>query len=82
MYSKYTKDILFHIYEVLHTHIKIYCYSTFDLNYISFHQIYIYIIMVGLLLKVLIHFSCNYINNMHIQIFFLFRTHALLDKDS
>ena len=37
-----TNDVLLDFY----THIEIYCYSTFDLNYIFYRQIYIYTRMI------------------------------------
>ena len=47
---------VFHIRDVFYTRINIYHYSTFDLNTIFSHQIYIYICLICLMLKFLIHF--------------------------
>ena len=43
--------IYFYIYYVFSSHIGIYRYSTTDLSYIFFHQVYIYIRMIYLLLN-------------------------------
>ena len=45
----------FRLHDAFYTHIDIYCYSATNLNYICFHQIYIYICMIYALLMFLIH---------------------------
>ena len=69
--SKYK---LFHIFDIFYTRTDIYHYSTFDLNYIFYNQIYIRMIHVllilfipGIILKPL-------------KSSLLFRTHTLLNK--
>ena len=53
--SQDSKYNLFHIYEVFYNRTDIYRYSNFDLNYIFYHQIYIYIRMIYALLIFSIH---------------------------
>ena len=72
--------IYIHIYDVFYTRFGLYHYSTFDLDYIFFHQIYIQICMINVLLNFLFIYSFNQIKNMYIQIFcFLWSTY-LSDK--
>ena len=53
--QKDSKYNLFHINDVFYTYIDIYRYLTIDLNYIFFHQIYIYICMMYALLMYLVY---------------------------
>ena len=55
LFSQDSKHNIFHIHDVFYTHIDIYHYSTIDLNYIFFRQIYICIPMLYVLLMILIH---------------------------
>ena len=69
--SKYK---LFHIFDIFCTRTDIYHYSTFDLNYIFYNQIYIRMIHVLLIL---------FIPGIILKPFkssLLFRTHTLLNK--
>ena len=69
--SKYK---LFHILDIFYTRTDIYHYSTFDLNYIFYNQIYIRMIHVLLIL---------FIPGIILKPFkssLLFRTHTLLKK--
>ena len=49
------KFFLAHIILQIFTHIKIYCFSTFEFNGIFYHQIYIYICMKYACLMLSIH---------------------------
>ena len=58
----------------------IYRYSISELKYTFYHQIYIYIRMIYLLLKFLIFPPVIMLNMFRFKSYVLFRTHTLLDK--
>ena len=65
-------NVILVIYNVSCTHIDIAHYSTFDLNYIFYNKIYIYICMIHVLLILL--------NSLRFKASVLFGTHTLTDK--
>ena len=68
------------MYDVFYTHIDIYCYSTFDLNYIFFYKTYTYIRMI-FFVKIFDSFiPVIMLNALRFKCYILHATHTLLDK--
>ena len=66
---------------VFYTHIDIYCYSTIDLTYILFHQIYIYIKHDTCFVNLVDSFiPAIMLKTLRFKSLVLFGTHTILDK--
>lgn len=77
-FSKYITNYLINIkfHFNFYTHITIYRYSSFDLNYIFHHQTFIHICMVYFFLMSLVHFFSMMLKTSTFKCYALSGTHA------